>query len=108
MPEAIFLLCTGVTLASAVIASFAAHKCSERKAEVARLVRALSDERSRIAAHDAELDQITGTLRKLSGRIGAVRKEARQSEEASAPEFDRLTWKAKMRERYGIVPRAIE
>lgn len=108
MSTAIFLLCMVVTLACAAIALSAARKCIEQNNAAAKLVRALSDERGRIAAHDAELDQITVTLRKLSGRIGAARREQKREERESEPQgdADRLTWKAQMREKYGLTPRA--
>lgn len=98
-----------LALVFALLASFAARKCAAQHELVTTLVRALSGERSKLAAHDAELDQITETLRKLSGRIGAVRKEARATDSPSEVDADtdavnRLTWKAQMREKYGVTP----
>lgn len=107
MTEAVFILCAAVAVACALIATLAARKCVELNRQAAQLCSALSNERGRIAAHDVELDQITETLRKLSGRIGAVRKEAKHSGGSSGEPEDvanvnRLTWKAQMREKYGL------
>lgn len=105
MSVTLSILCAVVAAVFALIASLAAHKCGERLAMVRQICSALSAERGRIATHDAELDQITDTLRKLSGRIGAARKEARQSlNSEDDSNVDRLTWKAQMREKYGLVP----
>jgi len=94
-----------VALVCALIAIAAARRCAVLQQEISRVCTALSNERGRIAAHDAELDQITETLRKLSGRIGAVRKEAKNSASDAEPaDQSRLTWKAEMREKFGLVP----
>jgi len=96
-----------LALVFAVIATFSARKSQQLNAEVMRVCSALSNERGRIAAHDAELDQITTTLRKLSGRIGAARREAKQAEaDPEVADVNRLTWKAQMREKYGLTPRS--
>lgn len=107
MSEAIFILCAAVAAVCAFIATAAVRKCSELSNQATALCSALSSERGRIAAHDAELDQITDTLRKLSGRIGAARKEMRRSESSTGDDdngIDRQSWKAKMREKYGLTP----
>jgi len=98
-----------VAVVCALIATVAARRCGELYAEISRLLQTVSTERGRLAAHDAELDQITETLRKLSGRIGAMRKEARGSDssngdESNVSDINRLTWKAEMRQKYGLTP----
>lgn len=100
-------LCAGVAVVFALIAIAAARKCSAQQLQVQQLLHSLSNERGRLAAHDAEIDQITDTLRKLSGRIGAARKEAKATASTSddVSNVNRLTWKAQMREKYGITPR---
>jgi len=102
----VFIACAVVAAVSALIATVAAHKCAEQLVMVRQICSTLSAERGRIATHDAELDQITDTLRKLSGRIGAARKEARNAgssgEPADVSDINRLTWKAQMREKYGV------
>jgi len=103
----IFIASAVVAVVCALIATVAAHKCAEQLAMVRQICSTLSAERGRIATHDAELDQITDTLRKLSGRIGAARKEARNAGSSGEPDADvsdinRLTWKAQMREKYGV------
>lgn len=110
MTEVFFILCAAVAAVSALIATVAARRCSEQMRQMTSVCSALSSERGRIAAHDAELDQITDTLRKLSGRIGAVRKAQRRNGDPlddDEPEVDtgRLSWKAQMREKYGLVPK---
>lgn len=108
MTQALFMLCAGVAAVCAFIAIAAVRRCNELLQQATSLCTALSSERGRIVAHDAELDQITDTLRKLSGRVGALRKEHRSnsdSEGSPTGEIDRANWKARMRERYGLVPR---
>jgi len=107
MTNAVFILCAAVAAVCALIAMVAARKCAELQRQATVLCSALSNERGRIAAHDVELDQITETLRKLSGRIGAARKEQRKEGSSGEPAEDvaninRLTWKAQMREKYGL------
>lgn len=106
MTPAVFGAFVAVAVVCALIAIAAARKCYELLQEARQLCSALGTERGRIAAHDAEIDQITETLRKLSGRIGAVRKEARKEGSSGEPEdvanVNRLTWKAQMREKYGL------
>lgn len=108
MTQAVFGVFVAVAAVCALIATVAARRCFDQLREVRQLCTALGTERGRIAAHDAELDQITETLRKLSGRIGAVRKEARKEGSSGEPDevqsTSRLTWKAQMREKYGLVP----
>lgn len=103
----IFAAFTAVNLVCVLIASIAARKSSEQLQLARDLCSALSNERGRIAAHDTELDQITATLRKLSGRIGAARKAA--NEEGEIPESikqipDTAAYKAQLRAKLGIVP----
>lgn len=97
---------TVVNLVCVLIALSAVRKSFAQQLQIRDLLAKLSAERGRIATHDAELDQITDTLRKLSGRIGAARKEARNGgssgEPAEVADINRLTWKAQMREKYGI------
>lgn len=103
----VFGLFAAVGAVCAWIALSAARKCVEQSRQVSVIVTALSNERGRIAAHSAEIEQITATLHKLSGRLGAVRKEAKNSAGSSGDPDDvanvnRLTWKAEMREKYGL------
>lgn len=98
------IACAVVAVVCALIVIAAVRRCAALFLSAQQLVQSLSAERMRIAAHDAELDQITDTLRKLSGRIGAARKEAKQTNSPSDPvdDVNRLTWKAQMREKYGL------
>jgi len=93
-----------VAVVCALIVIAAVRRCAALFLSAQQLVQSLSAERGRIAAHDAELDQITDTLRKLSGRIGAARKESKQTNSPSdaVDDVNRLTWKAQMREKYGL------
>lgn len=110
--ELIYSLLAVVNLACAATALYAARRSSALLSEARSLCAALSNERGRIAAHDAEIDQITDTLRKLSGRIGAVRRAARAAgeqlddDEPAQLDAGRLSWKAAMREKYGLQPKA--
>lgn len=108
MDHGIFLVLTGVNLVFVLIALAAVRKSLAQLSQIRELSSALSNERGRIAAHDAELDQITATLRKLSGRIGAARK-AERDDSADVPESlrqipDTAAYKANLRARLGIVP----
>lgn len=101
----------GLALVFALIAMFSARKSNEQLQQVQQLLAALSNERGRIAAHDAELDQITATLRKLSGRIGAARREATEAEASNSdvppmlrPVGDTAAYKANLRAKLGLVP----
>lgn len=94
----------------AAIAIGSALKCAARLQQLEGILSALSNERGRIAAHDAELDQITATLRKLSGRIGAM-KRAENSEDSNSeipamirPIGDAAAYKAQLRAKLGLVP----
>jgi septal ring factor EnvC (AmiA/AmiB activator) len=105
MTLTLLILSVAVAAVFALVATLAARKCGEHTETVRKIASSLSAERGRIATHDAELDQITDTLRKLSGRIGATRKELREnstSDEGAAANVDRLTWKAQMREKYNL------
>jgi hypothetical protein len=106
MIDALFIACAGVALASALIATHASRKCAEQIATARSLCATLSAERGLIATHDIELDRVTDALRKLSGRIAAEKSRSNRSngDETEAVGIDRLTWKAKMRDKYGITP----
>lgn len=103
-------LFAALALVFALIATYSARKCGELQRNLEVLCSALSNERGRIAAHDAELDQITATLRKLSGRIGAARRaEAAETSDSDVPEMlrpipDAAAYKAKLRAKLGLVP----
>lgn len=112
MTEALFILCAAVAAVCALVATVAARKCSEQSKQAIQLCTALSSERGRLAAHDAELDTITATLRKLSGRIGAItRAENRETENGNSevppmlrPVGDTAAYKAQLRAKLGLVP----
>jgi hypothetical protein len=106
MIEAIFIACAAVAAVSALIAIVAVRRCNEQIAMVRQLCGTLSAERGRIATHDIELDRVTDALRKLSGRIAAEKSRSSRSngEDSEVPAVNRLTWKAQMREKYGVVP----
>lgn len=98
-----------LALVFALIATYSARRCGELQRNLEALCSALSNERGRIAAHDAELDQITATLRKLSGRIGAQRRaEAENSDSEIPPSLrqipDTASYKAALRAKLGLVP----
>lgn len=100
---------TVANLVFVLIALTAARKSSQQLQQVRDLCLTLSGERGRIAAHDAELDQITATLRKLSGRIGAARKAERDAEADDIPPSlrtipDTANYKAQLRAKLGLVP----
>jgi septal ring factor EnvC (AmiA/AmiB activator) len=102
MTPVLLILCAAVAAVFALVATLAARKCAAHTETVRKIASSLSAERGRIATHDAELDQITDTLRKLSGRIGAARKEARALTSEDDANVDRLTWKAQMRQKYNL------
>lgn len=102
-------LFAALALVFALIALYAARKCAAQQQQVLALLQALSNERSRLAAHDAELDQITATLRKLSGRIGAANRAEREASNGDVPEMlrpigDTASYKANLRAKLGLVP----
>jgi len=102
-------LFAGLGLVFALIALYAARKCGEQLQQVQQLLHALSNERGRLAAHDAEIDQITATLRKLSGRIGAANRAERESLNGDVPQMlrpvgDTASYKANLRAKLGLVP----
>ena len=89
----------------AVLALLSARKASATAAQLAELLRAIERERTRIAVHDTELDQITATLRKLSGRIGAARKQnSADDAPPDSPAADYAGYKARLRAKVGLVP----
>lgn len=104
------ILSAALAAVFAAIAIGSALKCAARLQQLEAVLSALSNERGRIAAHDAELDQITATLRKLSGRIGAVKRaENAEASNGDVPDMlrpigDSAQYKAKLRARLGIVP----
>lgn len=99
------IACAVVALACALIAMFSARRSAQLSAESARIAQALSNERGQIVAHSAEIDQLASTLRKLSGRIGAMRKEQQQQEpEPESPAADYAGYKARLRAKVGLVP----
>lgn len=105
MSEVLFIACAAVAAVSALIATLAARRCSAQIATVRQLCTTLSAERGRIATHDIELDRITDALRKLSGRIAAEksRSNAGSAGEPGGNVVNRDTWKAQMREKYGLI-----
>lgn len=106
MIEVVSLLSAALAVVSALIAIVAVRKCDALRRSAASMCTALSAERGRIATHDVELDRITDALRKLSGRIAAEKsRNSRSNGEAEdVSNVNRLTWKAQMREKYGITP----
>src|SRR5512139_2419370 len=111
MTEVLFILCAAVAAACALVATVAARKCSALSSQITQLCTALSSERGKLAAHDLELDAITGTLRKLSGRIGALKREENRTESSPSdvPESlrqipDVAAYKSQLRANLGLVP----
>jgi len=111
MIEAVFIVCAAVAAVSALIATVAAHKCSAQSQRAAELCTALSSERGKLAAHDAELDTITATLRKLSGRLGQVMRgqNPENSDSDDIPPAirqinDTAAYKHALRARLGLIP----
>lgn len=99
------IACAAVALVSALIAMYSARRSAQLSAESARIAQALSNERGQIAAHGAEIEALASTLRKLSGRIGAWRKEQQQAEpEPASPAADYAGYKARLRAKVGLVP----
>jgi hypothetical protein len=100
------LLFAALAAGSALIAIASARKCVELRRSIGELCKAVSAERGRIATHDVELDRITDALRKLSGRMYAEKSRNNRSngEAEEVSNVNRLTWKAQMREKYGITP----
>jgi len=110
MTQLFFILCAALAAVSAVIAIVSARKCDALRQQLETVCSALSNERGRIAAHDAELDQITATLRKLSGRIGAIKRaENQENSDSDVPSMirpigDAAAYKAQLRAKLGLVP----
>lgn len=90
----------------AAIASFAAIRSATHCDNARSESRKLSSLPSAVAALEVQTTRNTETLRKLSGMVYKRKQEdSAGSSGEPARDSDRVTWKAAMREKYGITPR---
>lgn len=104
MAEMIAGLFAAVAAVCALFAIAAVRKTNRMGRELTDAVRAIAAERTRITAHESEIEQLAATLRKLSGRIGAIRKQNREPDSYETPGGDVASYKAQLRARVGLVP----
>ena len=97
-------LFAAVAAVCALFAIAAVRKANVMLRDLTEAARAIQGERSRISAHESEIEQLAATLRKLSGRIGAIRKQNKEPDEFATPGGDVASYKAQLRARVGLVP----
>jgi len=73
--------CAVVAAVCAFLAIVSSRKSSAALEEARRLCSAISSERSRIVAHDSELDAVSDALRLLRGKFYASRRKTSEQED---------------------------
>jgi len=98
-------LCVVAAAVCALIATVASHKSARRYEEILRILAGLSAERSKIAAHETAIGELSGQFQRLQGRFyAAQRKSAEREEEIDPPRPSAADLKSQLRKQLGLVP----
>jgi len=110
----ILFLSVVAAVVSALIATLASRRCGMLCEEVRGTAAALRSARSKIAELDSDYDALNSAFITLRGKFYAERRKSQQDSSNSDGQQDhtsgstatdavnRLTWKAQMRDKYGI------
>jgi len=107
MAQTIFGLFALLAVVSALVATYCSRKCAALCNELTGELRSLRSERSRIVAHDSQIDGLVEDFRSLRGKFYAERRKS--SEPAEQLPFDTppatpADLKAQLRRQVGLVP----
>lgn len=104
-------------LVFALLATASSRKCAERLSEMREAIASMRSTRSKVEAHDSEIEAISDALATLRGKFYAERRKSQPGttnsdspEEATGAgtlpgdEASRVAWKANMRAKYGLTP----
>lgn len=102
----------GISLAFALLAAvfaclaiYSSRKCALHVRELIGERRSLLSARSKIEAHDSEIENLADQLRLLRGKFYASRRKSSEQDEQSQSEpVDPQTLKAQLRAKVGLVP----
>lgn len=100
------LVLAAVAAVCALLAILSSRKCAKLSNEMRAALSSVASARSRIEAHDAELDRVTDALRTLRGMFYAERRKSRPdgSNSDSEPEAtSAATIKDALRRKVGLV-----
>jgi len=114
----ILFLSVVAAVVSALIATLASRRCAKHCEDAAAIASALRSSRSKIEAHDSEIDAMADALATLRGKFYAERRKSPpESSNADGREAtggngmpepkdpaSTLAWKAAMRAKLGLVP----
>jgi hypothetical protein len=90
---------------SALTAIVASIRSGLRYDEIMRILSALSAERSRIAAHETSIGELSGQFQRLQGRFyAAQRKNSEPEPEIDRPRPAAADLKSQLRKQIGLVP----
>lgn len=104
MTQAFSALFALVALACALIAIASSRKCAARHSEAIALARALAGMRSKVEAHDSEIERLGDDFRTLRGKFYAERRKHSEPEPVESAPPSVADLKANLRKRVGLVP----
>jgi len=103
-------------LVFALLAMASSRKCAQHLTVIREVAASLRSARSRIEAHDSEIEALADSLQTLRGKFYASRRTTQQTDSSSdsreeaigaatpTDEASRVAWKQRMRAKYGLTP----